>query len=45
MVEHAIEDLKRYNVLATLWRHKGQHIQPVAEICAASICRRSNLFN
>ena len=37
--------IKRYKVLGTLWRHKKQHIKPVAEICAALVCRRSNLFN
>ena len=37
--------IKRYKVLDTLWRHKRQYIKPVAEICAALVCRRSNLFN
>jgi hypothetical protein len=37
--------IKRYKVLGMLWRHKRQHIKPVAEICAALVCRRSNLFN
>ena len=37
--------IKRYKVLGTLWRHKRQHIKPVAEICAALVCRQSNLLN
>jgi hypothetical protein len=43
--KYAMGVIKRYNVLGTLWRHKRQHIKPVAEICAALVCRRSNLFN
>jgi hypothetical protein len=27
------------------WRHKRQHIKPVTEICAALVCRQSNLLN
>ena len=43
--KYAMGDIKRYKDLGTLWRHKRQHIKPVAEICAALVCRRSNLFN
>ena len=42
---YVMGSMKRYKVLGTLWRHKKQHIKPVAEICAALVCRRSNLFN
>ena len=37
--------IKRYKFLGTLWRHKRQHIKTVAEICAALVCRQSNLLN
>jgi hypothetical protein len=37
--------IQRYKVIGTLWRHKRQHIKPVAEICAALVCRRRNLFD
>ena len=42
---YVMGSMKRYKVLGTLWRHNRQHIKPVAEICDALVCRRSNLFN
>jgi hypothetical protein len=30
--KYAMGGIKHYKVLGTLWRHKRQHIKPVAEI-------------
>jgi hypothetical protein len=36
-VEHDIGDLKRYKILSTILRHKGQQLKPIAEIRAAFV--------
>ena len=42
-VEHAIRQIKVYQIIGSLYRHKRNHIAPIVELCAALTFRRNIL--